>query len=100
MIVKNDPKIHHGINEGNYNMDKNYVNGFRFWINGNRAIWHINEWNQWAIGDLKNVGSKYRGIRSSVDAQCPEKVRNGYWDFSYKSKWYNAGSNIQIKCLS
>ena len=63
------------------------------------AIWYINEWNQWAIGDYQNIGTTYRGIRSGVDAACPGRVGDGNWDYQSQSNWYNAGTNIQVTCL-
>ena len=66
--------------------------------NGQTAIWYINEWNQWAIGNSEDIGSKVRGIRSSLDANCPGIVGDGNWDYSSQSIWYNGATDIQVKC--
>ena len=66
--------------------------------NGQTAIWYINEWNQWAIGKSEDIGSKVRGIRSSLDANCPGIVGDGNWDYSNQSIWYNGATDIQVKC--
>ena len=82
------------------------VNEFRYWTTTNRkrAIWHIVDWNQWAIGDYDNLGTKFRGIRSSIYTRCPEEVTgtansNGSWDYSFNSNWYHSGDKINVTCL-
>ena len=82
------------------------VNEFRYWTSTNRkrAIWHIVDWDQWAIGDYDNLGTKFRGIRSSLYTRCPEEVTgtansNGSWDYSFNSNWYHSGDKINVTCL-
>jgi hypothetical protein len=92
-----------GQNAGTYRIN-DQVNNYTSWVsdNGMRAIWHINEWNQWAIGDIQNIGSKIRGIRSETDAECPcfcGEVEEAKWDYSNESIWNFGGSKIQVKCI-
>ena len=61
VILQNEVLSKHEWLEGSYQLDQ-IVNGRSSWISLSSAIWFIPEYNQWAIGNLEKIGTKWRSI--------------------------------------
>ena len=62
VILQNEVLSKHGLLDGSYQLDQ-IVNGRSSWISFSSAIWFIPEYNEWAIGSLEKIGTKWRWIK-------------------------------------
>ena len=78
------------------------VNGHPSWINANNAIWFVDEFDDWAVGDIKERGGVFRGFsaKNQGGSVCPFDITSTNWDFwSGGGGWMVAGAGeISITC--
>jgi len=77
------------------------INGRASWISASRAIWYVPEFKDWAIGNLDNIGTKFRGIASRGDkeSQSPLDIPDDHWMY-FATKWKSPSkSDVSIKCM-
>ena len=67
---------------------------------GAQAIWYYPKFKDWAIGDLKDIGSNRRGITSVADQeQSIFDVANDEWKYTYYNKLKVVqNGDIIVKC--
>ena len=92
MILKNDVLASKGSLQGIYGVYQT-TNGRTSWKSASRAIWFVPHWNDWAIGELKDIGTKTEGIKSNGDQgdRSPSDVPNEEW---------NKDGDIIIQCVN
>ena len=87
---------------GVYHVNK-WINGREYWVqaDGERAIWYVPEFKDWAIGYKDDLGSNFRSLAtaSSVAADCPYDTRNN-WKYWNGSLWVSPINNADIRCQS
>ena len=77
---------------GNY-IESAIVNGHPSWINANHAIWFVDDLDDWAVGDIKERGTIFRGLSSHNQggSVCPFDITSTNWDFWNGTKWNSVG---------
>ena len=62
-----------GSRAGTYQKASTLINNRWYWnhINGDVALWYVNEDNYWMIGSSSNLGNDYGGITTAQDSACP-----------------------------
>ena len=76
------------------------VNGHPSWINANHAIWFVDDYDDWAVGGIEDLGTNARSM--SADSQggsvCPFDIDSTTW-FFWNGGWNSAGAGeISITC--
>ena len=79
------------------------VNEMPSWLSRDNktAIWFIQEYQNWAIGRVSNLGTDKRGLASHGNHRNlePHNVPNGQWDYYDRGSWRRAGiSDVNIVC--
>ena len=98
VILKNNVLALHKLKPGTYNLSST-INGKPSWTSESQAIWFIPQWNQWAIGPIGNLGTTFRGMRSSQYNKDPQNVV--FWEYNVKkSDWSSGGNDIIVECFS
>ena len=100
MILKNDVLASKGSLQGIYGVYQT-TNGRTSWKSASKAIWYIPDYDDWAIGDLEDIGTKTREIKSNGDQsnRSPSEVPNNKWHY-YKNGWKNVDGEIIVKCVN
>ena len=80
------------------------VNEKASWISKYQAIWYIPEFKDWAVGDLVDLGNKFRRITSTGDQwidKLPYEIPSDQFLYGgYDGKWKKPGANdISIDCI-
>jgi len=89
VIMKNDA------HESGIYEKHQYINGKTSWISKTNAIWYVPNYNSWAIGNLKDIGSTTREIASrsnTANQKSPYDVSNDDW-FYVANGLYEAKKN-------
>ena len=89
-------------NINGYYSKSSLINGKPSWISASsKAIWYIQEYDEWAIGSLENIGTLYLSFYSEkVTFECAFNLRSEKWWYVYEGVWHNAvGNEIMVKCL-
>ena len=76
------------------------VNGHPSWINANNAIWFVDDFDDWAVGDIKERGGIFRGFsaKNQGGSVCPFDIDSTTWKF-WNRGWTSAGAGeISITC--
>ena len=92
MILKNDVLVSKGSLQGIYGVYQT-TNGRTSWKSGSKAIWYIPDYDDWAIGELEDIGTTTREI-SAYDEQVdisPSDVPNDKW---------NKDGDIIVQCVN
>ena len=98
--LKNEVLSIHNDKQGTYEK-YGIVNGRRSWKTATSAIWFIPEFNNWAIGDLKNISTKFRYIASKADFGDRMDDPSNKWYYWKDKKWQTIQSgDIIIRCNS
>ena len=100
--LKNDVLRKHNDYQGTFEKYQ-IVNGRRSWKTATSAIWFIPEFNNWAIGDLENIGTKTRVIASKTDFGDRMDDPSNKWDYwsTKDEEWQTIQSgDIIIRCNS
>ena len=92
MILKNDVLASKGSLQGIYGVYQT-TNGRTSWKSTSKAIWYIPYFDDWAIGDLSNIGTTTREIISNGDQgdRSPSDVPNDEW---------NEDGDIIVQCVN
>ena len=92
MVLKNDVLANQGSLQGIYGVYQT-TNGRTSWKSGSKAIWFVPDWNDWAIGELKNIGTETLEIKSNGDQgdRSPSDVPNDEW---------NEDGDIIVQCVN
>ena len=72
-----------GSRAGTYQKASTLINNRWYWnhINGDVALWYVNEDNYWMIGSSSNLGSATGAIHSVQDSACPTSDNQfKYWN--------------------
>ena len=92
MILKNDVLASKGSLQGIYGVHQT-TNGRTSWKSGSKAIWYYPGWKEWMIGNLGNIGTRTREIRTYGDQDdiSPSDVPNDGW---------NENGDIIVQCVN
>ena len=92
MILKNNVLSNEGSLQGIYGVYQT-TNGRTSWKSGSKAIWNIPDYDDWAIGDLSNIGTKTYEIVSygGQGDRSPSDVPNRKW---------NKDGDIIVQCVN
>ena len=78
------------------------VNGHPSWIKANNAIWFVNEFDDWGVGAIHKLGTRYAGLLANNQGGlvCPFDITFPNWIFwNGNAGWTNAGAGeISITC--
>ena len=100
-VSLNISEYHQSNYVGNY-FNSSFINGKPTWTStSSKAIWYLQEHNEWAFGKLENIGtSSYLTIHSEkVTYECPFDVPTQKWWYFHEGIWKNAaGNEIMIQC--
>ena len=90
--MKNDVLASYSSLQGIYGVYQT-TNGRTSWKSGSKAIWFVPDWNDWAIGELKSIGTETREINSNGDQgdRSPSDVPNDEW---------NEDGDIIVQCVN
>ena len=81
---------HQGTNGGTYSLQEDKTNNKPYWIHqsGGKAIWWVNDFDKWIVGNFENLGKDMAGILGpSNNDSPPNQITNG-WRYS-NSGWYD-----------
>ena len=102
VILKNNVLSRKKSFQGIYNLHEK-INGTSSWKSDFNAIWFISDDKYWAVGDLKNIGTKIRDISSSFDQndKSPLDVENDQW-YYFDEVWKKPGKSgdIIVECVN
>ena len=85
--------------EGIY-YNSSIVNGKPSWTSISQAIWYDQQYNDWNIGSLDDIGSSTSGIYSDDGNLCPFHLPSEMWKYS-NNGWTSAGvGEINVACLN
>ena len=98
IALDNNAKVAQGSREGIYH-NSSMVNGKPSWTSTNQAIWYDQQFDNWIVGPLNNIGSSTAGIISDDASQCPFNLLSEMWIFWDGNSWTRAGLNdINVDC--
>ena len=76
------------------------VNGKASWTSTSQSIWYDQEFNDWNIGPLHNIGTTAAAMYSDYGSECPFDLPSEKWNYWYNNVWTNAQANeIHVECL-
>ena len=80
MTLKNEVLASKGSLQGIYAVHQE-TNGRTSWKSASKAIWYIPDYDDWAIGELEDIGTKTREINSDgyQGDRSPSDVPNNEW---------------------
>ena len=92
MVLKNDVLASKDSLQGIYGVYQT-TNGRTSWKSASKAIWFVPHWNDWVIGDLSNIGTGIRELKSEGDQgdRSPSDVPNNEW---------NEDGDIIVQCVN
>jgi hypothetical protein len=102
LILKNEAFEEQGSRQGIYQVS-DFVNEKPSWISNKsgQAIWYVQEYNEWGIGDLEDVGTTTRAL-TTIDDQgylFPFNITSDKWNYWDGQLWrVGAVDDITIKC--
>ena len=102
LILKNEAFEEQGSRQGMYQVS-DFVNEKPSWISikSGHAIWYVQEYNEWVIGDLEDLGTTIRAL-TTIDDQgylFPFNVTSDKWYYLNGQLWKpGAVDDIAIKC--
>ena len=99
-VFLNISEYHQSNYVGNY-FNSSIINGKPTWtFTSSKAIWYLQEHNEWAFGRLENIGTLYVFIHSEkVTHECPFDIPSEKWWYFHEGKWNNAVSNeVMVQC--
>ena len=77
------------------------VNGKPSWTSKSSAIWYEQQWNNWNVGVLDDVGSTMAGIYSDDGNLCPFDLPSEMWFYWDGNLWTSAGvGEIIVACMN
>ena len=78
------------------------VNGHPSWINANHAIWFVDEFDDWGVGGIEKLGTRFAGLLANNQGGlvCPFDITFPNWNFwNGNAGWTSAGAGeISITC--
>ena len=107
VTIENNIQAAQGGREGIYH-NSSMVNGKPSWTSTSQAIWYDQNFNDWNIGSLYDIGSSRSGIYSDSGNGCPFDQQTEKWDYYTGDNvtlgdngWATAGANeIRVDCLN
>jgi hypothetical protein len=106
VTLKNDALKFQPLINGTYFLS-DIVNAKPSWKHkvNSKAIWYVPEYDDWAIGFLKKLGTTYRGLTSTNDQGSLDifNVPSGKWKFYNNDDqiWTKAGkTDVTIQCIT
>ena len=92
MVLKNDVLASKGSLQGIYGVYQT-TNGRTSWKSASKAIWYIPDYDDWAIGELEDIGTETRYIYSysGQGDRSPSDVPNDEW---------NEDGDIIVQCVN
>ena len=72
---------HQGTNGGTYSLQEDKTNNKPYWIHqsGGKAIWWVNDFDKWIVGNFEDLGSSTAGIIGpSNNDSPPNQITNGW----------------------
>ena len=101
VTLQNEVFEEQGSRQGIYHVT-GLVNEKPLWISNKsgQAIWYIQEWDDWAIGPLENVGSTIRGLGTINGGDIfPFNIASDKWQYWDGQLWVDSAINdIIIRC--
>ena len=76
------------------------LNGRPSWKSASKAIWYIQEFNDWAIGELNDIGTWTRDIASFGDQgdKSPFQIPNTRWEYVANELNVGHSDDISLQC--
>ena len=100
ITLENNALAAQGSREGIYH-NSSLVNGKPSWTSTSQAIWYDQEFDDWTIGSLGNIGTSTGGMYGDFANACPFDMASEEWDYWYNDVWTGAGANeIHVNCLN
>ena len=102
ITLQNHAFAYQGKSQGVYQIF-NIVNQRPSWIfkENSKAIWYVPIYDDWAIGDSKDLGAMIRGLRTTSNQGYLNvfEVPSNKWQYFGKEGWTTPGSNdVIIQC--
>ena len=99
VTLENNALAAQGSKEGIYH-NSSMVNGKASWTSTSLAIWYDQEFNDWSIGFLDDIGENVGGIYSDDSGECPFDLPSEKWVYWYNNGWTSAETNeSKVDCL-
>ena len=99
VTLENNALVAQGYFEDIYH-NSSMVNGKASWTSTSQAIWYDQEFSNWNIGPLDDIGTKMAGIYTDYGSECPFDLPSEKWNYWYNSVWTSAEANeIHVECL-
>ena len=100
MILKNDALASHDSLQGIYRVYQTQ-NGGTTWKSASKAIWYLQSYNSWSIGDLDDIGTGTRKIASKEvqGDNSPADIEVDKWYYQ-NNGWKKGNGDIIVQCLN
>ena len=99
VALDNNARAAQGNLEGIY-YNSSIVNGKPSWTSTSQAIWYDQNYDNWKISSLDDIGSSKAGIKSDNGFGCPFDLPSKMWNY-FDSVWTTMGTNeMNISCLN
>ena len=105
ITLQNSAQAAQGSKEGIYH-NSSMVNGKPSWTSSSHAIWYHQQWNDWAISPLNDIGSSNAEIYTDDGNKCPFNLPSEMWFYRVDgtrvdNSWTSAGvGEINVTCLN
>ena len=102
LTLQNYAFAYQGKSQGTYQIFR-FVNERPSWIfkENSKAIWYVPTYDDWAIGDLKDLGAVIRGLRTTSNHGYLNvfEVPSNKWQYFGKEGWTTPNPNdVIIQC--
>ena len=99
ITLENNAQAAQGSREGIYH-NSSLVNGKPSWTSTSQAIWYNQDYDNWNVGSLDDIGTSTGGMKSDSANGCPFDIASEEWNYWYNDVWTSAGPNeIKLQCL-
>jgi hypothetical protein len=99
ITLENNAQAAQGSREGIYH-NSSMVNGKPSWTSTSQAIWYDQDYDNWKVGSLDDIGTSMVGMKSDSANGCPFDKGSEEWNYWYNDVWTSAGPNeIKLDCL-
>ena len=75
--------------------EKQMNESYPYWVKNDTALWLDQEFGNWKIGSLENVGSSTASLKSDYLTLCPESSSVG-WQAYYNGEWNEVYNHMNV----